>query len=186
MKGINRKTFFYILCACQIIAILVIIFTYYRNVEWNEQEYRFKCDSKYPFHWYKKGFARLNLDIERIPYDRYVGKKELARGMIVYCTLRDIHGYHQIESISTKPPSAGVPFMKTRVEAISDETIRLEINFSRYPFQGDKITKARNSIVNSEMVVILGARISKRGTVYAKNLYVGDMQIEDYVIKYNW
>jgi hypothetical protein len=186
MKGINRKTFFYILCACQIFAILMIVFTYYRNAEWNGQEYRFRCDSKNPFGWKNQRFAYINLDIEEVPADRYTGERALAKGMVIYCTLRDIHGYHQIVSISTKRPSEDIPFMKTRVERLSAEMIHLEINFDRYPLQGVKINKVRDWAVANERVVILGARISKRGTVYAKNLYIGDMQIEDLIKEHHW
>ena len=191
MKGIHRKTVFYISCACQLLVILTLILMYYRNVEGSEQIYRFKCNEEYPFHYHSKRFTRLNLDIKNVPYEKYTGKKKLMRGMIVYCTFRDIHGYHQIDSISTKRPHRGEPFMKTRVQSVSDETIRLEINFNRYPLsrdrlQRDAVSKARRRIVRDGTVVILDARISKRGTVYARNLYAGDMLIENYIHKYIW
>jgi adenosine deaminase len=84
--------------------------------------------------------------------------------MIVSCTFRDIHGYHQIDNVSTKRPATDEPFMKTRVQSVSDETIRLEINFNRYPLtkdrlQRDAVSKARRRIVRDGTVVILDARI---------------------------
>jgi hypothetical protein len=121
----------------------------------------------------------------------YTGKTNLAKGMVVYCTFRDVHGYHRIASISTKKPHPDEPFMKTRISYVNEDSYGLETNFSRYPLYSDRLKhdsvhKLQRKIVDEGKVVILDARISKRGTVYAKKLYVGDMYIEDYAYKKVW
>ena len=191
MKGLSRKNLFLTICACQLLAVLLLVFLYYRNVEWNDRIYRFKCKSEQPFRYHNDRLIKLELDIEKFPREKYSGKTKLARGMVVYCTFRDVHGYHQIENIFAKRPRSGEPYMKTRITHVYEESYRLETNFSLYPLSRDRLNwnsvhKLQRKIVEDGTVVLLDARISKRGTVYAKNLYVGDMLIEDYVHRKIW
>ena len=191
MINLSRKPVFFIICACQFLVIILLIFMYFRNVEWNNHIYRFKCKSEQPFRYHSNRSIKLQLDIQTLPREMYTGKTNLTKGMVVYCTFRDVHGYHRIDNMSTKRPYPDEPFMKTRISYVYEDSYRLETNFSRYPLYSDRlkhdsVPKLQRTIVDEGKVVILDARISKRGTVYAKKLYVGDMHIEDYAYRKVW
>ena len=133
MRFISKKSLFYFICTCQIAVIVFIVLSYYRNVEWNDQMFRFRCKEEQPFRYENNRYIRLSLDIEKVPREYYKGEIKLVKGMVVYCTLRDIHGYHQVENISTTRPGSEQAYIKTRIQNVYDETYRLEINFNRSP-----------------------------------------------------